>query len=380
MGDGVHSDCRQHLAAVEDSTSRSRHYPATFSPSEVAPPGACTDICNTVPRRVIPAGIDLGRLYSGSWPRSRDLRSDGTRAETIHGSPASSTGDLGGKLLVGADQSFDSWPDWIRSTSTFHSSRFSTARLPVSPILISSPTISTSGHAVHAGHSDIFRLSISCPPACLVVLLRHGLAAAAGRCPIAAIPGLGSFATRPHTRSWGRGTCTPRPSSKPSFLTSPSDDCRATLPRRAPALHQCSEAITHLHEVREPPVEFVSLSPDKVADVVARSASRSLDGDDLLDLVQGEAESLRLPDEREERQRVGSVHAIARRGAAGSGKDTRRLIQPQRLPACAAFLLHLTDHQAVSSHDRSLNPAPWGKVKEKLARLGCPCRHRVTRG
>ncbi len=73
MGDGVHSDCRQHLAAVEDSISRSRHCRLLSHLPKAAPPGACTKISNTAPPRVIPAGLGLGHLYSGPWPRSMDL-------------------------------------------------------------------------------------------------------------------------------------------------------------------------------------------------------------------------------------------------------------------------------------------------------------------
>ena len=59
-----------------------------------------------------------------------------------------------------------SWPDWIKSTSVFHASFLSTARLPTSPILTSPPsrTTSTSGHSVHIGHNDIFTWSILRPP------------------------------------------------------------------------------------------------------------------------------------------------------------------------------------------------------------------------
>src|SRR5438094_329880 len=42
-------------------------------------------------------------------------------------------------------QTFDNWPDWIRSTSTFHSSFFRTARFPASPMRTSSPSKATSG-------------------------------------------------------------------------------------------------------------------------------------------------------------------------------------------------------------------------------------------
>ena len=43
-------------------------------------------------------------------------------------------------------QTFVNRPDWIRSTRTFHSSVFRTARFPASPIRTLSPAISTSGH------------------------------------------------------------------------------------------------------------------------------------------------------------------------------------------------------------------------------------------
>jgi hypothetical protein len=52
-------------------------------------------------------------------------------------------------------------PDWMSSTSTFHSAGCSTARLPASPMRTSSPAISTSGQAMHCGHSDILIVSMT---------------------------------------------------------------------------------------------------------------------------------------------------------------------------------------------------------------------------
>ncbi len=59
-----------------------------------------------------------------------------------------------------ARHAFESSPDWIRSTSTFHSSLVRTARFPASPIRTCSPANSTSGQAPQPrGHSNTFRLS-----------------------------------------------------------------------------------------------------------------------------------------------------------------------------------------------------------------------------
>jgi hypothetical protein len=49
---------------------------------------------------------------------------------------------------------------------------------------------------------------------------------------------------------------------------------------------------------------FVSLPAHKVADVGALRPARAPDRDDLLDLGQHEVEPLRLPDERQQAQRV----------------------------------------------------------------------------
>src|SRR4030095_6025891 len=64
------------------------------------------------------------------------------------------------RISHATDQTFESVPDRIRSTSTFHSSLVSTARLPASPTRTCSPANSTSAHSPHpAGHRSTCRLS-----------------------------------------------------------------------------------------------------------------------------------------------------------------------------------------------------------------------------
>lgn len=94
-----------------------------------------------------------------------------------------------------------------------------------------------------------------------------------------------------------------------------------------------------------------------------RQAPGSLDRDDLPDLVQREAEPLRLPDERQQVQGISAVDPVARFGAPRRGQNARVLVQPERLPAGTALLRHLTDQQPVSCHDQTIAPAPGDKVK-----------------
>ena len=94
-----------------------------------------------------------------------------------------------------------------------------------------------------------------------------------------------------------------------------------------------------------------------------RRATGALDADDLLDLAERETEPLRLTHESEQPQRLGVVHAVAGRRAAGRGQDACRLVEPQRLTSRPAPGREFTDEQAVSSHTRSVNPAPRVKVK-----------------
>jgi len=98
--------------------------------------------------------------------------------------------------------------------------------------------------------------------------------------------------------------------------------------------------------------------------VWARSPSRPLDGDDLPDLLQREAEPLRLADEREQVERVATVHAVAGRRAPGRGQNPRLLVQPQCLPARAAAPRDLTDQEPVSPHDHHDKPGPVGEGQE----------------
>ena len=133
--------------------------------------------------------------------------------------------------------------------------------------------------------------------------------------------------------------------------------------RGPPAVQQSAEAVANLGQVPEPLVQVVSLLAHKLADVGARCPTRPLDRDDLLDLGQGEPETLCLSAEGQKVQRLGAVHAVARFSALRRGQDARLLVQPQCLPARTAPLRHLTDQQSVSGHDQTIDPAPGGKVK-----------------
>jgi CheY-like chemotaxis protein len=99
--------------------------------------------------------------------------------------------------------------------------------------------------------------------------------------------------------------------------------------------------------------------------VGARQAPGSLDRDDLLDLLQHEAEPLRLPDERQQVQGVSAVDAVAaavRRGGARMPAASYTRSAFRLAPQCFAtspmnrpFLLMAT----------MVDPAPRGKVKPR---------------
>jgi len=132
---------------------------------------------------------------------------------------------------------------------------------------------------------------------------------------------------------------------------------RPAEPLRAPRSQQAPKPLTNLSQVGQRRVEIHELPAHELADVGARYTARSPDGDELPDLVEPEAEPLRLSHECEERQDIVPVDAVARCGAAWCGKDPRCLIEAERLPAYAASSGHFTDQETVLFHVPSINPA-----------------------
>ena len=122
-----------------------------------------------------------------------------------------------------------------------------------------------------------------------------------------------------------------------------------------------------LGEVRKGSVQLPNLLPYEVEHVGTRAAARPPHLDDFLDLVEAEAESARPRDEGEDRQGVSAVDAVTRGGATGWRKNPSGLVQPQGLPAHAALRGYLADQQAVPRHAPTIQVAPWGKVKRKMA-------------
>jgi hypothetical protein len=136
-----------------------------------------------------------------------------------------------------------------------------------------------------------------------------------------------------------------------------------TISAGPPGPEQPAKLPTHLRQVRERLFDVLELQVNEIQDVLAGRSARPLERDDARDLVQPEAETSRLRDEPEEGQRLRSVHAVARSGAASGREDAGLLVEPERLPADAALRRYLSDQQAVARHGSSLNPAPKGKVK-----------------
>ena len=132
------------------------------------------------------------------------------------------------------------------------------------------------------------------------------------------------------------------------------------------------EGTAHFGEVGERPIEVGHLAAHELADVPARSAPGPLDGNDLPDLLQREAEASRLRDEAEERQCLVAVESVAGRAAARRREDPRSLVETQRFSTDAAPGGDLADEEAVPSHALSLNPIPRGKVKRARDRSRPP--------
>jgi hypothetical protein len=133
---------------------------------------------------------------------------------------------------------------------------------------------------------------------------------------------------------------------------------------RPPASKHQVQALPHLPEVLEFPIQVRPLPQHQIVNVRAWQAPRSLDRDDLLNLVQTEAEALRLTDECQQVQRFHRIDAVAGGSALGGGEDARLLVQPERLPCRPGALRDLTDQQPVPAHGNTLNPAPRGRVKD----------------
>jgi len=145
------------------------------------------------------------------------------------------------------------------------------------------------------------------------------------------------------------------------------------LPCSSPAAQQGAQAIPDGREVQEPLVQFLGLPLHQLADVKARSTSRPLDRNDLLNLIEREPKALCLAHEGEQVQRLAAVHPVARLRAPRRRQNPRRFVQAQRLPAGAAAFCDLTDQQAIVSHDQSLNLYPRGKVKRGRLSLQSGC-------
>jgi hypothetical protein len=143
----------------------------------------------------------------------------------------------------------------------------------------------------------------------------------------------------------------------------------SSAPRLPTSQHRV-QALPHVGKVCEFSIQVGTLPQHKAVNMRARQAPGSLDRHDLSDLFQHEPEPLRLPDERQQVQRVGPVDAVARCGAPRGRQDAGGLVQPQRLSAHAALLRHLTDQQAVAPHDHTVNPAPGEKVKREETKDG----------
>lgn len=97
----------------------------------------------------------------------------------------------------------------------------------------------------------------------------------------------------------------------------------------SPAVEEGADTLAQGPQIRELLVKFVRFAGHEIADVHAGRAPGALDRDDLLDLLQREAEALRLADKREQGQRLYAVDAIARGSASRWRENPVTLIEPQ---------------------------------------------------
>ena len=97
---------------------------------------------------------------------------------------------------------------------------------------------------------------------------------------------------------------------------------------RLPAAEQGPKSLSHLGQVGEGPVEISLLAANEIANVWARSAAGTPDGDDLLDLTERESETLRVADEGQNVHRFGTVDTVARVRALWRRQDSCLLVKP----------------------------------------------------
>jgi hypothetical protein len=82
------------------------------------------------------------------------------------------------------------------------------------------------------------------------------------------------------------------------------------------------------------------------------------------DFPEREAEPSSLSNKVQQPQHISWIEPVARHGSSGARKDALRLVQAQSLAADPTTLRYLTDEQVIASHDRRIDPAVRGKVKD----------------
>jgi hypothetical protein len=121
-----------------------------------------------------------------------------------------------------------------------------------------------------------------------------------------------------------------------------ADHCLSTE-RGARRPEELLEAATHFCHLNQDPVKLSNLLADEVENVWTRGPARTLDLDDLFDLIQTQAKMPGLRDEGEERQSLWTVDAVSGLGTSRRGQDPGLFVEPKRLAAHAASFRHLAD-------------------------------------
>lgn len=134
-----------------------------------------------------------------------------------------------------------------------------------------------------------------------------------------------------------------------------------------PGIRDPAQAVADHGQVPEPFVELGHLLPGECANMAAGRFTRQLEGQNLLDLRQGEPDPPRLGDELDQRDGLFPIHVVARWSPGRTGKDARRLVQAERPSADPGLDPDFPNQQPLACHAHTVNLALRGKVKRRDA-------------
>lgn len=124
-----------------------------------------------------------------------------------------------------------------------------------------------------------------------------------------------------------------------------------------------AQAIADRRELGDRAVELVDLPPGDGLHVRARTPAGAPNLDDLVYLMEADAQPARPGNEIEHGEHSRVVHPVPRRRAARRRHDPGPFVEPERAPAQTGPPGHLSDEETTIRHAVTINLAPWGKVK-----------------